>query len=142
MSSKLARKICREVNNNPRTTTKALIKELNQVGPTVSRSTVERVLHRGGLHGHRPRKTPLLRKRHLKARLAFARTYLKHDPSFWYTVLWSDETKLELFDHMDVEYVWRKKEKHTTPKTLCPPSSMVVVTLCCGDASPPMAQAI
>ncbi len=120
VSSKLARKICREVNNNPRTTTKALVKELDQVGLTVSRSTVQRVLHRGGLHGHRPRKTPLLRKRHLKARLAFARTYLKHDPSFWYTVLWSDETKLELFGHMDVEYVWRKKGEAYNPKNTVP----------------------
>ena len=67
---KLARKICREVNNNPRTTTKALIETFDQAGTKVSRSTIERVLHRGGLHGRRPPKMPLLRKKHLEARLA------------------------------------------------------------------------
>ena len=71
VSPKLARRICREVNTNPRTTTKALIQTLEQTGTKVSRSTIERVLHRGGLHGRKPRKTPLLRKKHLVARLAF-----------------------------------------------------------------------
>ena len=86
----------------------------------VSRSTIERVLHRGGLHARRPQKTPLLRKRHLKARLAFARGHMKEDPSFWSTILWSDETKLELFGHMDAEYVWRKKGEAYKPKNTVP----------------------
>ena len=45
---------------------------------------------------------------------------MKEDPSLWSTTLWSDETKLELFGHMDAEYVWRKegeayKAKNTVP---------------------------
>ena len=120
VSAKLARKICREVNNNPRTTTKAVVENLDQVGMKVSRSTIERVLHRGGLHARRPRKTPLLRKKHLKARLAFARGHMKQDPRFWSTILWSDETKLELFGHMDAEYVWRKKGEAYKPKNTVP----------------------
>ena len=42
VSPKLARKICQEVNNNPRITTKALIETLDQAGTKVSRSTIER----------------------------------------------------------------------------------------------------
>lgn len=120
VSPKLARRICREVNTNPRTTTKALIQTLEQTGTKVSRSTIERVLHRGGLHGRKPRKTPLLRKKHLVARLAFCRGHLKQDPSFWSTILWSDETKLELFGHMDTQYVWRKKGEAYRPKNTVP----------------------
>ena len=120
VSPKLARKICREVSNNPRTTTKALIQSLYQAGTSVSRSTIERFLHRGGLHGRRPRKTPLLKKKHLEARLAFARGHLKQDPSFWSNILWSDETKLELFGHMDVQYVWRRKGEAYNPKNTVP----------------------
>ncbi|XP_063588927.1 uncharacterized protein LOC134766102 [Penaeus indicus] len=97
VSTKRAKKICREVSNNP------LRKEREQAETKVSRSTIERVLHRGGLHGRRPRKTPLLKKNHLKARLAFARGHIQQDSSFWSTILWSDETKLELFGHMDAE---------------------------------------
>lgn len=120
VSPKLARKICRDVSNNPRTTTKVLCKELDKAGTKVSRSTIERVLHRGGFHGRRPRKTPLLKKNHLKARLAFARDHMQQDSSFWSTILWSDETKLELFGHMDAEYVWRKKGEAYNPKNTVP----------------------
>ena len=28
---------------------------------------------------------------------------------FWEAVLWTDETKLELFGHMDQWYIWREK---------------------------------
>ena len=31
------------------------------------------------------------------------------DRTFWRNVLWSDETKIELFGHNDNCYVWRKK---------------------------------
>ncbi|KAK3521036.1 hypothetical protein QTP86_025032 [Hemibagrus guttatus] len=78
VSSRVTRKICRDANNNSRITSKALIDTLNQAEETVSRSTVQRILHRGGLHGHRPRKTPLLTQRHQDAHQAFARRQLKN----------------------------------------------------------------
>lgn len=120
VSTKLARKICREVSKDPRTTTKVLQKELHQAGTMVSRSTIERVLHRGGLHGCRPRKTPLLKKNHVKARLAFAKGHIQQDSSFWSTILWSDETRLELFGHRDTAYVWRKTGEAYNPKNTVP----------------------
>ena len=43
---------------------------------------------------------------------------MKEDASFWSTTLWSDETKLELFGHMDAEYVWRKKEAYKAKNTV------------------------
>ena len=45
---------------------------------------------------------------------------MKQDPSFWSTILWSDETKLELFGHMDAEYVWRRKGEAYKPKNTMP----------------------
>ena len=38
------------------------------------------------------------------------------DPSFWRNVLWSDETKIELFGHNDHCYVWREKGEAFKPK--------------------------
>jgi len=32
-------------------------------------------------------------------------------PKFWYSVLWIDETKLQIFSPMDKLYVWRKKNE-------------------------------
>ncbi|KAK3538527.1 hypothetical protein QTP86_006692 [Hemibagrus guttatus] len=125
VSSRVTRKICRHANNNSRITTKALIDTLNQAGETVSRFTIQRILQGGGLHGHRPRKTPLLTQRHRDARLAFARGYLDRDTNFWSSILWSDETKLELFGYMDVAYVWRKKGKAFNPKNTIPTVSQV-----------------
>ncbi len=74
----------------------------------VSTKTVARTLHRADFGGYRPRKTPLLNPRHLQARLAFAKKYLEHDNDYWKSILWSDETKIQLFVHIDSLYVWRK----------------------------------
>ena len=62
----------------------------------------------------------LLGKHHKDNRLNFAKRHLNDGYEFWSKVLWSDETKNELFDHTDSRYVWRKsgevyKEKHTIP---------------------------
>jgi hypothetical protein len=38
----------------------------------------------------------------------------------WRNVLWSDETKIELFDHNDHCYVWRKKREACKPKNTIP----------------------
>lgn len=120
VSDKLARKLVREASNNPRITTKAILTNLKESGTNISRQTLQRVFHKAGLHGHRPRKTPLLQSRHIKARLAFAKAHLDKDVTFWKSVLWSDETKLELFGHRDVAFVWRRKGEAFNPKNTVP----------------------
>ena len=83
---------------------------LDQAGTKVSWSTIVDVgLGRRRCSG----------KNNLEARLAFARGYLKQDSSFWSTIMWSDETKLELFG-MDAEYVWKKKGEAYKPKITVP----------------------
>jgi hypothetical protein len=42
-------------------------------------------------------KKPLLRKKNVKERLAFAKKYAKWTVEQWSKVLWTDETKIELF---------------------------------------------
>ena len=73
-----------------------------------------------GRYGRRPRRTPLLTQRHKKARLEFAKTYLRKPKSFWEKVMWTDETKVELFGKAHYSTVYRKqneafKEKNTVP---------------------------
>ncbi|CDQ78036.1 unnamed protein product [Oncorhynchus mykiss] len=58
------------------------------------------------------RKKPLFQNHHKKARLRFATAHGDKDHTFWRNVLWSEETKIELFGHNDHSYVWRKKGKH------------------------------
>lgn len=120
MTSRLSRKVVRQVSNNPRITTKAILKNLSDSGTTISRQTLQRTLHNEGLRGCRPRKTPLLQPRHVKARLAFAKAHIDKDASFWLSMLWSDETKMELFGHRDVAFVWRRKGEAFQPKNTVP----------------------
>ena len=62
-------------------------------------STVKRVLCRHNLKGRSARKKPLLQNCHKKARLWFATAHGDKDCTFLRNVLWSDETKTELFGH-------------------------------------------
>ena len=55
-----------------------------------------------------------------KSRLRFATAHGDKDCTFWRNVLWSDETKIELFGHNDHYYVWRKKGEACNSKNPIP----------------------
>ena len=54
ISRTLERKIVRHFSKKSRTSAKMIVADLASSGVGVSRSTVVRALHRGGLQGHRP----------------------------------------------------------------------------------------
>lgn len=120
MSKILERKLVREAKKNPRVTADKLVNDASKSGVNVSCNTITRALRRNGLKAYRPRKTPLLKKRHLKARLKYAKDHLHKDFSYWKRVVWSDETKVELFGHRSAAYVWRKKGEAHNPKVTVP----------------------
>ena len=98
VSDKLARKLVREAKANPGVTLNELKDAAAEVGTKVNKSTISMVLHKNNLHGRVTRKKPLLKKNHLKARIEFARRHVDESPNFWKSILWSDETKIELLD--------------------------------------------
>ena len=65
---------------------------------------VWRRLDAEGFHARTQGRTPLQTHKHKKARLHFVQGYLNKPQTFWNTILWSDETKLKLFDAMDQRY--------------------------------------
>lgn len=118
--AKTTRKVVRQVLANPRTTRKNIEEQLSDMGVTVSLSTVSNILHRADLRGHRPRKTPLLKPIHLKTRLKFARDHVEKPLSYWSNVLWTDETKIELFGLNETKNVFRKKGERNSLKNTLP----------------------
>jgi hypothetical protein len=108
------------VNKDPKITSKELQSHLASTGKTVDVSTVRRYLNREGLHGRVPRRKPLLKPIHKEKRLEFARQHIDATQAELNKILWSDETKLELFGVNDNRFVWRKSgeallENNTVP---------------------------
>ena len=73
-----------------------------EMGVLLEGSPVSSALHQSGLYRRVARRKPLLSKRHMTAHLAFAKKYLKNK------ILWSDETKSELFGPNAKCHIWRK----------------------------------
>uniref|UniRef100_A0AAZ3QG54 Transposase Tc1-like domain-containing protein n=1 Tax=Oncorhynchus tshawytscha TaxID=74940 RepID=A0AAZ3QG54_ONCTS len=80
------------------------------MGEPSRKTTISAALHQSGLYGKVARWKPLLSKRHMTARLEFAKRHLK---SMRNKIIWSDETKIELLGLNGKRHVWRKPG--TTP---------------------------
>ncbi len=97
----------REVKN-PKITVAELQRCIQEMGESCRKSTITAALHQSGLYGRVARRKPLLSARHMKARMEFAKKHLKDSKMVTNKILWSDETKIELFGLNSKRYVWRK----------------------------------
>ncbi|CAJ0919377.1 unnamed protein product [Ranitomeya imitator] len=114
------RMITRTVSKNPRTTRGDLVNELQRAGTNVTRPTISNTLRHHGLRSCSARRVPLLKPVHVRARLKFAREHFDDPEEFWENVLWSDETKLELFGRNTTCRVWKKKNTELHPSNTIP----------------------
>ncbi|KAI4894291.1 hypothetical protein NFI96_022477 [Prochilodus magdalenae] len=105
----------RTVRNRPATTRQELANSY-----TVCKETIGNTLRNNGFTSCSARKVPLLKRAHVEARLKYANDHLKDEPSYWEKVLWSDETKIELFGLNSTRHVWRKKNAAYDPKNTVP----------------------
>ncbi len=111
----------RRVEENRHASSLQLSKEVeSQTGVTISRDTIRRTLQRNSMHGCRPRKKPLLKPRHKKARLEFARAHADKDEDYWDSILWSDETKINVIGTDGFKTVWRRKGEEQKEKCMVP----------------------
>ncbi len=102
------RALVREVKKNPKITVAELQRCIREMGGSCRKSTITAALHQSGLYGRVARRKPLLSARHMKARMEFAKKHLKDSKMVTNKILWSDETKIELFGLNSKRYVWRK----------------------------------
>lgn len=115
------KRILREVKQNPRTSATNIVSHLaTYSGKTVSTETVKRVLRKAGYGGRVARKKPYINDVNRRKRLAFAKEHQNKPPEFWRRVLWSDETKINLFGSDGRQYVWRKRGTAFNKENLLP----------------------
>ncbi|KAG2469093.1 TC1A transposase, partial [Polypterus senegalus] len=91
------RALVREVTKNPMVTLSELQRSSVERGEPSRRTTISAAIHQSGLYGRAARRKPLLSKRHMAASLEFAKRHLKDSQILRNKILWSDETKIELF---------------------------------------------
>ncbi len=89
-------------------------------GVTVHPQTVRNVLYSAIIHGRYLQKKPFISETNCVKHLTFAKEYANKPSSFWQTVIFSDETKYNLFRSDGCGYVWRKKLVCCNPKIYYP----------------------
>jgi transposase len=82
---------------------------LEEEGIKASVKTVRNALQEAGMRAMVKKKKPLLRTRHIRARLEFARKYQDWTVDDWKRVVWSDETKVNRFGSDGREWCWKKR---------------------------------
>uniref|UniRef100_A0AAY5JXY5 Transposase Tc1-like domain-containing protein n=1 Tax=Esox lucius TaxID=8010 RepID=A0AAY5JXY5_ESOLU len=112
ISPRGASMIMRRVRYQRRTTGQDLV---NDLGTTVSKKTISNTLCRHGLKSCNAHKVPLLKPAHVQACLKFANDHLDDLEEEWEKLMWSDETKIELFGLNSTRCVWRKKKDEYNP---------------------------
>ena len=120
LSPRTAQKLCHEVNIDPIVVLKDVAKSLDGMGISASTHTIQHYLNRNSLYGKQPQRTPCHKPYHIVASFNLAKTFLDKENCFWEQVLWSDETKIELFRHNDVQKIWRMKGEAFLPKNTVP----------------------
>ena len=105
----------RKVRDQPSTTQEELVNDLK----AVTKRTISNTLHREGLKSCCAHQVPLLKKAHVQAHLKFANKHLDDPEEAWEKVMWSDETKIELFGINSTVFGGREMLS-TTPRTPFP----------------------
>lgn len=86
----------------------------------VSNSVVNKALHSWHLFGRVSARKPLLSLRNIKKRLAFAKKHVKWSRDKWRKVLFTDETKFELFGTKRRLFVRRRPGERFAKECLTP----------------------
>ncbi|GFT24054.1 transposable element Tcb1 transposase [Trichonephila clavipes] len=93
---------------------------LSSCNVSVSAQTVRNVLHSAGLKARTPRKKPYISEVNRKRRLEFAMKYKNKPMDFWKRVIFSDESKFEIFTPPSIQKIWRKNKTALEPKNVLP----------------------
>lgn len=95
--------------------------EINEeICSPISRQTVSRRLREKGMFGRIAVRKPLLRPINKQKRLKFAQEHAAWTIDQWKSILWTDESKFELFGSHRRQYVRRKINERYKPECILP----------------------
>jgi transposase len=118
---RIDRHIIREVSKDRTVSAAKLVEKVrNDFGVEVSESTVRNRIKAEGFNGRAARKKPFLSKKHMDARLQYARQYEHYGDDEWKHVIFSDETSVEPHGATGRVWVWRKPGEEMNPACLRP----------------------
>lgn len=121
LTERESREIVRQVKGDPfKSTPKLQVEIKERFGKDVCCRTIQNYIRKEGFRARMARKKPLISKRNQRRRLEFARKYSKKPVSFWNSILWSDESKINLFGSDGAHKVWRKPNEALKPRNLIP----------------------
>ena len=113
--------IQRKIKTNRRKSSTSVKAELQtELNITISETTIRRRAHEIGLYGRVARKKPYLNKVNRAKPLEYARTYREKPLGFWNNVVWSDESKFNLFGSDRKVMVWRSTKEELEPRCTVP----------------------
>ena len=104
--------IQRKIKTDHRKSSTSVKAELQtELNITISETTIRRRAHEIGLYWRVVRKKLYLNKANLGKRLEYARTYHEKPLGFWNNVIWSNESKFNLFGSDGKVMVWWSTKK-------------------------------
>lgn len=113
--NKCSPRVCRLIKRiseaNPEKSSRDIQRELVLKDITVSARTIRRILNKMGLFGRVAAAKPLISKKNKATRLQFAMAHLDWSVMKWRTVLWSDESKFQIFQNAGRKFVRRPRNK-------------------------------
>ena len=113
--------IQRKIKTDRRKSSTSVKGELEtELNITISQTTIRRRAHEIGLYGRVARKKAYLNKANRGKRLEYARTYREKPLGFWNNVIWSDESKFNLFGSDGKVMVWRSTKEELEPRRTVP----------------------
>jgi hypothetical protein len=93
--------------------------QANQINPQpVSVTTIKKRLREAGLIAKRVVKRPALKKQHVHGRLQFVKKYKEWTEEDWASVIWSDESKVNMICSDGLRWVWDDLPGRLTSRTV------------------------
>lgn len=117
LTMRVKRSVVKTALKNPMVSAQKIVEDIaTSSNIIVTPQTIRNVLHNAGLKGRTPRRKPFISETNRRKRLEFALAYRNKPMDFWKTVIFSDESKFEIFSPPSIRKIWRKNKTALDPK--------------------------